>query len=347
VAQREHAEIVEGLDVIETLPPGLWEMIIQDKQPGAPHADLVPGRYLVRFERRTLDDIRALETSREDETPFEAVRRISEINEGLYRTFVSPWVRPWVTDTTAQALRQLHPNRMQYWLWSDGNPWMRAVEGLAASVRQHRRPVASDNPFVALERSVSERIERALDGYREARDRGSERLFNAVYGSPWVQAIAGLRGAGAERAAGGGGDETHEALIAERITALRARMGEGGLREGIVRILLYAGGDDGAADTRGYRMVQRIRGERLPELRLSATERRALVREQFYMLFVDEARALATLPALLRTDAERQTALEVAHQVLGAKGEMSAERRARLARVEAVLGMGTIPATTV
>ena len=34
IAQREHTEIVQALDVIETLPPGFWEMVIDDKQPG-------------------------------------------------------------------------------------------------------------------------------------------------------------------------------------------------------------------------------------------------------------------------------------------------------------------------
>src|SRR5206468_12459970 len=78
IAQREHSEIVQALDVIETLPPGLWEMVIEDKQPGASHAELMPGRYLVRFERRSLNDIRVLEDTREDERPFAAVARVSE-----------------------------------------------------------------------------------------------------------------------------------------------------------------------------------------------------------------------------------------------------------------------------
>src|SRR5437762_10618749 len=40
VAQREHAEMVQGLDLIETLPPGLWEMLIEDKHPDAPGSEL-------------------------------------------------------------------------------------------------------------------------------------------------------------------------------------------------------------------------------------------------------------------------------------------------------------------
>src|SRR5688500_9756081 len=241
IAQREHTEIVQALDVIETLPPGLWEMVIEDKQPGAPHEELVPGRYLVRFERRALDDIRALEPTREDERPFEAVARVSEITEGLYRTFLSPWIRPWVTEASAEALRQLHPIRLQYTLWSDRNPWMAAVKPLAEAVRRQRRPVADDNPFLQLERTTAKQIERGLDQYRETRDRTLEILFKAIYEAPWLQAAIGLRGAAADGRAVRTRDEVFEALVAERLRALRARMDVGGLREAAVRMLLYAG----------------------------------------------------------------------------------------------------------
>src|SRR5262245_55296313 len=179
IAQREHAEIVQALDVIETLPPGLWEMVIEDKQPGAPSAELVPGRYLVHFERRKLDDIRALEPTREDEKPFEAVEKVSEITESLYRTLVSPWIRPWVTEASAEAVRNLHPNRLQHTLFSDRNPWMAFVKHGAEMVRRDRWPVSPDNPYLAIEKKMSEEIEHALDTYRDLRDKATERLFKA------------------------------------------------------------------------------------------------------------------------------------------------------------------------
>jgi hypothetical protein len=337
VARREHAEIVQALDVIETLPPGLWEMVIEDKQPGAPHADLVPGRYLIRFERRTLDDIRALEDTRKDEEPFATVARVSEINEGLYRTFLSPWLRPWITEAAADAGRRLHPNRLQYSLWSDRNPWIRPLKGWADAVRQHRHPAAPDNPFLALEQTASREAERWLDAYRDGRDRGSELLFNAIYGSPWLQALVGLRGAGAAAPAAAGRDEAHEALIAQKVAALRSRMDQGGLREATVRILLYAAGDDPVADVRGFRMAERVRDEHLAGERLPGPRRRELFRDQFFMLLLDEERALAALPALLPTGEDREAALEMARRVLSAKGEMAPARKERLARVEAIL----------
>jgi hypothetical protein len=337
IAQREHAEIVQALDVIETLPPGLWEMVIDDKQPDTPHAELVPGRYVVRFERRTLDDIRALEPTREDERPFEAVARVSAITDGFYRTFVSPWIRPWITETTANILRNLHPNRLQHSLWSDRNPWMALVGELAESVRRHRHPVPADNPFLAIEGMVSEQIEGALDRYRESRDRSVERLFEAIYQSAWTQAAVGLRGAAADVAASRATDGVFEALVAQKVAALRARMDEGGLREAAVRILLYAGADEPRVDVRGFRMAERVRDHHLAGQRLSGPRRRQLVREQFFLLLLDEPAALAALPRMLPSANERVAAVDMVRQILSAKGELSEERRARLARVETIL----------
>ena len=337
VAQREHAEIVQTLDVIETLPPGLWEMVIEDKQPEMSHAELIPGRYVVRFERRTLDDIRALESTRADERPFQAVARVSDITDGLYRTFMSPWIRPWINETAAEALRNLHPNRLQYWLLSDRNPWMSGVQQLAETVRRHRRPVADDNPFLALEREASERIERSLDHYRDVRDRATERLFKAIYQSAWLQAAVGLRGAGSDGIAVRPSDEAFEALVAEKVAALKARMDEGGLREAAVRILLYAGSDEPRVDVRGFRMAERVRDQHLGGERLSGSRRRELVRDQFFLLLLDEAQALAALPRMLSSTKDRTAALDMVREVLSAKGELNDERRARLARVEALL----------
>ena len=344
IAQREHTEIVQALDVIETLPPGLWEMVIEDKQPGAPPEELVPGRYLVRFERRALDDLRALEPTREDERPFEAVARVSEITEGLYRTFLSPWIRPWVSEASAEALRQLHPIRLQYTLWSDRNPWMAAVKPLAEAVRRQRRPVADDNLFLQLERTTSKQIERWLDQYRETRDRMLELLFKAVYEAPWLQAAIGLRGAAADGRAVGTRDEVFEALVAERLRALRARMDEGGLREAAIRMLLYAGSDEPRVDVRGFRMAERVRDQQLAGERLPAARRRELVRDQFFLLLLDETEALAALPRMLTSATDRTAALDMARQILSAKGELSDERRARLARVEAIFN--TSPTAT-
>ena len=93
VAKKEHDEFASNIDLIDVLPPGLYEAVMTPKDPAGPFAELVGGDYLVRFETRTLDDIRALGgNDDEDDRKFAAVARLSEINLGLYRTCVQPWV---------------------------------------------------------------------------------------------------------------------------------------------------------------------------------------------------------------------------------------------------------------
>ena len=92
------------------LPPGLYEAVMTPKKAAGETADLMSGDYLVRFETRTLDDIRALGgNSEEDEREFAAVARLSEINLGLYRTFVQPWIRLLANDGFADWMRRMHP----------------------------------------------------------------------------------------------------------------------------------------------------------------------------------------------------------------------------------------------
>ncbi len=45
------AELASSLDLIDTLPPGLYEAIIQDTQPEMPGRQYVEGRYLIQFAR--------------------------------------------------------------------------------------------------------------------------------------------------------------------------------------------------------------------------------------------------------------------------------------------------------
>ena len=106
----------------------------------------------MRCEARTLDDIRALGgNDAADERRFATAARVSEINLALYRTFAQPVVRALVNSPLAEWMQQLHPLRLQYEIFSDANPMMAPVAAMAEQVRSNRRPVAADNPFLAIQ----------------------------------------------------------------------------------------------------------------------------------------------------------------------------------------------------
>jgi pimeloyl-ACP methyl ester carboxylesterase/tellurite resistance protein len=343
VAEKQHAEIVNTIDLIDSLPPGLYEMIIEDKRPEDVGVDLLPGHYLVRFEARSVQDILALDDGREDEKAFEAVARISEINEGLYDTFVSPWVRLFANDATAETLRAMHPLRLERFMISDMNPFLWPVQVMAHSARENRRPVAPDNPFVKAERAVSRQIEQSLDLYRDVRDRGYEMLFKSVYNSPFVEALAGLRGPYADARKPHARDEQAERTLAAKIQAIKSREDQGGFAEAVLRIMLAVAQAEHMFDARGFRLAQRIKQEH-PALRPIAREQiKAAAKEEAFMLRFDLDRALAALPGMLPTEEERREALDIVRRIGYADGEITPESEAMLARIERILGFGDEP----
>src|SRR5256714_690372 len=135
VARKEHGEFANNIDLIDTLPPGLYEAVFEPKTDGTAGADLVTGDWVMRCEMRTLDDIRALGgNDAADERRFATAARMSEVNLALYRTFAQPVVRAFVTSPMAEWMHQLHPLRLQYELFSNANPMMAGVARMAEEV---------------------------------------------------------------------------------------------------------------------------------------------------------------------------------------------------------------------
>src|SRR5262249_54248089 len=115
VARKEHGEFSSNIDLIDVLPPGLYEAVLEAKTPDSPHADLISGDWAMRCERRSLDDIRALGgNDAADERRFATAARVSEINLALYRTFAQPVVRAMTSAPVAEWMQHMHPLRLQY-----------------------------------------------------------------------------------------------------------------------------------------------------------------------------------------------------------------------------------------
>lgn len=177
VARLEHRAILESLDEITALSPGLYEMKI-DNPSGDP--DCHKPTYGVRFEPRKVEDLKA----DYPHEAFERVKQVSELNEAWYRTFVSPWVQACSTPWSAEMLKWLHPMRAGRYLLSESfNPWMRSVAAIAKAIAKDRRPLQQDHPLVGREREVIADITRTLERVRTARDAGYERTFDMLYGA--------------------------------------------------------------------------------------------------------------------------------------------------------------------
>jgi hypothetical protein len=226
---------------------------------------------------------------------------------------------------------------------------MAPVAAMAEQVRENRRPVAADNPFVAMQENASRQIVAALDAWRQASETFAERCFFMVFGSPTLQAAAGIDPAGTRPLRKAGKSPLHHELLQKRIAELKARIALGGLREAIIRALLYMGMGRAAVDERGFEALRRIRRAH-GDIPLSAFK--ALVREQFYLLLIDTEAALAALPSMLPADADtRRKAYELIKQVMIACGPLSDEDNKRMQRVAGAFGLDeaatTVPSLTV
>jgi len=339
IAKKEHAEFSSNIDLIDVLPPGLYEATFEAKGDDTTSADMVVGQWVMRCEARTLDDIRAMGgNSPEDERRFAAAKRVSEINLAAYQKFLQPWIKGMVTPQMAESMRNLHPLRLQYEIFSSHNPFMPAVESLAEKVREDRKPVSKDNPFMAFQEQVSKQIVHALDSWRDSQEALSEAAFLAVYGSPALQAAVGIDPQSSpsrrqEMSA------AHREMLERRIAELTSRIGEGGLGEAAIRGLLYVGSARGMVDERSLEALRNLRRSDTGA-RMTLAEFKMLVREQFFMLLLDREGALAAIPKLLPDNAaERNAAFVAIRDVLSASAAISGEVAERLRRVAGLFGV--------
>jgi hypothetical protein len=334
VAEKEHDEFASNIDLIDVLPPGLYEAVMTPKDPRGPAADLTDGDYLVRFETRTVDDIRGLGgNDEEDERRFATAARVSEINLGLYRTFLQPWVRAWANEGFAQWMRLCHPLRLQYEIFSPSNPFMHTLSAWAEFVRANRQSVSKENAFWQAQQQLADFIETSLDAYRDLRDHALEAMFHATYGSPLLQALVGLKASDANLRRGPGKDAAHLALVEERIEEFRSRIADGGPREAVIRALLYVRMPDGVVDERGFNLLRRMREEAGGGLSLSAFKQ--VLREQFFALLLDERRAVEAIPEMLDRDPGFSSRMiGNLRRVIEVVGVNSNLAKARLAEIE-------------
>ena len=337
VARKEHDEFASNIDLIDVLPPGLYEAVMTPKSGAAAGADLVAGDWIVRFEPRTLAALRSIvQPSEDNERRFATARRVSEINLGLYRTFLQPFVRALAGTQAAEQLRHLHPAELPFLLFSDRNPLMQQVASWAEQVRQSRQPVSPDNPLLAMQARFSDSVVEALERFGEMKDRTFEQMFLGIYSSPLLQAMLGMRASDEPPRRRPGIEPERLAFIHKRIAEIKARVAEGGALEAGIRGVLYIGMAGPGADERAFNVLRQIRGTHGS---LDLAQFKQILREQFFALLLDREAALAAIPTMLPADAAaRAKILETVRRIVSAAGDLGEERAGRLAQVEKLFG---------
>lgn len=339
VAKKEHAEFSSNIDLIDVLPPGLYEATFEARGAETTSSDLVVGQWVMRCEARTLDDIRAMGgNSPEDERRFETAKRVSEMNLAAYQKYVQPWIKSAVTPQMADWVRTWHPLRVQYDAFSSQNPLMTMVKNAAERARDERKQVSEDNPFLAMQERFSKQIVNSLDQWRETQEAASEAIFLAVYGSPALQAAVGIdpKSTPSRRREM---DTKYRERLQARIAELKSAIEKGGFREAVIRALLYVGSVRGMVDERGLEALRRIRRDDSGS-RLTLPEFKMLVREQFFMLLLEPKASLEAIPKLLPANTEQRAAgFAAIREVLSASVEISGEAARRLEEIAGLFGL--------
>ena len=338
VGRKEHRELASNIELIDMLPAGIYRAEVEEQAPAEKSA-APADPYLMTIRRSSVEEVRGIVRPDPDsERRFAAAARVSEINLALYRNTLRPLVRALATPLGASWLQSMHPLRLGYEWWSDAHPFAGVVEALAAQAREHRQPVDAGNPFLQAQDAASQAIADVLDRYRDQRDRAYEATFDAIYGSPAVQALAAqVRDDDAPVRPHPGDSPEHRAWLAARLQGARAAMAEGGLVEAAVRAMIHVLAARGEVDERLFRGASQLAGRRL-----DATGRarlRQVVRDQSLLMRLDADAALAAIPDLLAgvPAARRREAATLLAELVGPGTADPAGERERLARVQALL----------
>ena len=334
VANKEHKEIIGGLDMVEFLQPGLYEMVIEDADTKAGISD-----YNVRYEQRDISDILALDDGQDDERGFAALAKVSEFNVNCYKSFMRPWVKMMVNDPTAEMIRQMHPLRMQRYLFSDLNPLMWPLKPLAHHVKNNRKSMAGENRFKEMETAAGRHIADSLEKYREARDKGTEKIFYMLYDNPMVRSAMEKQSAKkAEQSL-----EQAEALEVKQQADTEnwlAKLNQGGFQEAAIRVMLAVSGVDHSFDKREYQAAEKLVKQN-PRLRfIKVADFREKVKEQSRILQTHPEAAINALPALLSTPKDREDILAITKTITEADEVVLDAEKKLLSRIENLMTQG-------
>ncbi len=334
VANKEHQEIIGGLDMLEFLQPGLYEMIIEEKEGEAGITD-----YNVRYEEREMEDILNMDDGQEDEKGFETLAQVSEINVKNYKTYVRPFVKMMVNPFTAEMSRQLHPLRLQRTLFSDLNPMMWGLTPVADLVKANRKPLTGDNWFKDQETKVSKKIVEGLENFREKRDLGQEKIFYMIYDNPYIRSMFGKTKETTQK-----NSEAQAAAQAKTQAEIKAdtaqwmnKIEDGGFQEAAIRVMLAMAGADQSFDKREYQAAEKLTKQNMRLRFLKVEEFREKVKEQSRILQTDSNKAIDALATMLPDEKDRQEVLEIARAIANADDIIHDKEQTLLSEIESVL----------
>lgn len=363
IANREHKGIATLLDTIEIMPPGLYELVIEDTQ-GKGEAM----QFEVSLAPRTFDDLKKIDGSRTDEEMFKAIHRLSKAQVQGYETFVRPFVKATSNDITANFLRATHPLRLQRSLWSSKNPLAKGIKNLAntsqdehlsnptapvknteqvalvtktASKKQlehmsgtnaaatlpAKKPVLEDNLFMQLEKLWVDNVINTIDLWRDWHGFAQEQLFFNIWGMPWLRNY-------------GQPEKSRLLKRPDSLTQSTAvknalkHINEGGFVEAVLRMMiLVSKSPDGKVDNDEMAKFAKVLAQK-PFSDLDESTLANIMQQQTIMVRFDEQQAIDSLPTLLKTPENRLKAGQLLDTVIEDVTTLPAHMQAVISKIK-------------
>jgi len=239
----------------------------------------------------------------------------------------------------------MHPNRVRFAIFADENPAMRLVASSAEQIRKHRSQASDDNPFLIAEKNMAKSISATLSALGAARDAMTEQLFHFTYGSPFLQALVGLDPREAGATSQPAKEMAREQVEARKRAELEAKFNQGGAVEAALRSIIFVLKGEGGADERSFAVIKALHDAQPSGRPRSQVQLKKMLSDQTLLLRLDEKRAVEAIPQLLPKDPEeRARTFRAVQRVLAAQGDLKAEGRKRLTRIERLFGAKPVKA---
>ncbi len=343
IANREHTGIASIMDMIEVLPPGLYELAIDHFEGSGKEKT-----FTVDLKRRTFEDLsQAIGKNRTDEEAFKAVHRYSMSQAQAYEHNLRPLVKAMSNETSAQFLRSMHPLRLQRSLWSSKNPLAMATSHLnqvitskvdrkktqefvpAQTTQETHHPsevyahiklpaiesLQQDNLFLQVEKMFMDSVRMTLDFWRDWQGRYTETLFFGIWTMPWFRQYG--QSVGSRRLLDK--DALRELPKVEKALT---KVADGGFNEAVVRMLILSNiVADNNIDRDQLMRLTEVLTEQEPFAQLLQADLAAMIHTQTLIVRFAEDDSIASLSTLLKTKPERVKALKLVRYVVGDKAE--------------------------
>lgn len=214
---------------------------------------------------------------------------------------------------------------------------MKGVPAIAASATEHRRPVADDNPYLALQSQISDQITATPQASQASSDRMSEQMFFGIYGTPWVQTLMGISADAPVRPLPADSPARQQSRQQARAN-LADKLHHGGFDEALTRAVLYTTAAERVIDQRSALALNEARKQ---VMHLSLVAFKMVVRDQFAILQCEREGAVDAIADLVPKADARRLLLDQVRGVVAAGGAPKPIERERLDRLAQLLAGGS------